>query len=98
VGGMNAGSLVLIERHPSPMKLDVMGVDEWPLHQSGSARFERSYQETETCYVVSGEAVVTPHGGGDPVCLQEGDLVSLLPGLTCTWELRGEFSMHHRAG
>lgn len=80
------------------MKLDVMGVDEWPLHQSGPARFERSYRETETCYVVSGEAVITPHGGEDPVCLQEGALVILLPGLTCTWELRGEFSMHHRAG
>ena len=89
-------SLALVERDPSPMKLDVMGVEDWPLRRLGASRFECSYRNTETCYVVSGRAVITPHDGGDTVHLGEGDLVTLLPGLRCTWETFGAFSMHHR--
>lgn len=91
-------SLALVERYPSPVKLDVMGVEDWPLRRFGTCRFECSYRNTETCYVVSGRAVITPRDGGEPVFLHEGDLVTLLPGLDCTWETFDSFSMHHRAG
>lgn len=90
-------STILVEHNPSPMKLEVMGVEHWPVWTKEVSTFKWSYDQTETCYFLAGEVVVTPDGG-DPVHLREGDLVTFLADLSCTWEVRSPVRKHYRLG
>ncbi len=90
-------STILVEHNPSPMKLEVMGVADWPIWTKEVSTFKWSYDKTETCYFLEGEVVVTPDGG-EPVRLCEGDLVTFLADLSCTWEIRSPVRKHYRLG
>lgn len=88
---------ILVERSPSPMKLDVMHVEDWETWEKDVSKFPWSYDQTETCYIIAGEAVITPDDG-EPVTIQEGDLVTFLAGLTCTWEIQKPIRKHYKIG
>ena len=90
-------SKILIEHDPSPMKLEVIGVDSWPLSTRDVSTFQRHYDETEMCYFLEGEVIVTPVDG-QPVKMGEGDLVTFLADLSCTWEIRSLVRKHCRVG
>ena len=90
-------SMILVESDPSPMKLEVLGVDDWEIAERDPATFTCEYDQTETCYILAGEARITPRDG-DPVRVGEGDLVTLLPGLVCTWHIRTPIRKHVRVG
>ncbi len=68
------------------MKLEVLGVDDWTLEEHGPSTFSREYAQTQTCYVVVGAAHVTCQDG-DSAVVREGDLVTLLAGMVCTWHV-----------
>ena len=88
---------ILVEKNPSIMKLEVMGVDDWPIWEKEVSSFPWSYDQTETCYLLAGKAVITPEEG-DPVTIVEGDLVTFLAGLSCTWEITEPVSKHYQFG
>lgn len=88
---------ILVEHNPSPMKLDVIGVYDWPIWNKEPSTFPWTYDQKETCYLLEGEAVVTPDGGA-PVTIVEGDLVMFPAGMSCTWEIRQAVSKHYRFG
>ena len=88
---------ILVEHNPSPMKLDVIGVYDWPIWNKEPSTFPWIYDQKETCYLLEGEAVVTPDGG-EPVTIIEGDLVMFPAGMSCTWEIRRPVSKHYRFG
>lgn len=84
-----------IERNPSPAKLEVMGVDDWPIWTKEVSTFPWTYDAIEICYIVEGEAVVTPVGG-EPETIREGDLVHFPKGMSCTWDVRVPVRKHYR--
>lgn len=88
---------ILVEHNPSPMKLDVIGVYDWPIWNKEPSTFPWTYDQKETCYLLEGEAVVTPDGG-TPVTIVESDLVTFPAGMSCTWEIRQAVSKHYRFG
>ncbi|MBI3575089.1 MAG: cupin domain-containing protein [Gammaproteobacteria bacterium] len=88
---------ILVEHNPSPAKLDVIGVYDWPIWNKEPSTFPWTYDQKETCYLLEGEAVVTPDGG-EPVTIVEGDLVMFPAGMSCTWEIRRPVSKHYRFG
>ena len=57
---------ILVERSPSPMKLDVIGVYDWPIWNKEPSTFPWIYDQKETCYLLEGEAVVM-HDGVAPM-------------------------------
>ena len=79
------------------MKLDVMYVEDWETWEKDVSKFPWSYDQTETCYIIAGEAVITPDDG-EPVIIAEGDLVTFLAGLTCTWEIRKPIRKYYKIG
>jgi uncharacterized cupin superfamily protein len=83
-----------VEHNPSPAKLDVIGVDDWPIWAKEISTFPWTYDKSETCYLLEGEAVVTPDGG-QPVTIREGDLVTFPAGLSCTWDIRVPVRKHY---
>ena len=91
-------TLILVEKDPSPMKLDVMGVEDWDIWEKEVSEFDWEYPQTETCYLLEGEAEITPNEGGDPVSIQAGDLVTFLAGLRCRWRITVPVRKHFQLG
>jgi len=85
---------ITIEHNPAPAKLDVMAVDSWPIWEKEISTFDWTYDQTEVCYVLEGEVIVTPKGG-EPVHIQEGDLVTFPAGMECVWEIKSPIRKHY---
>jgi uncharacterized cupin superfamily protein len=86
---------ILVEHDPSPMKLEVLGVESWPIWTKEVSRFPWNYDRTEMCYLLEGDVLVTPDGG-EPVRISAGDLVTFLADLRCTWDIRMPVKKHYR--
>jgi hypothetical protein len=88
-------SEITVEHNPSPAKLEVMGVYDWPIWTKEISQFPWRYDTSETCYILEGEVIVTP-AGGQPVQLSEGDLVTFPAGMSCTWQIQSNISKHYK--
>ena len=85
---------ILVEKHASSAKLEVMGVYDWPIWSKEVSTFPWTYDQTETCYFLDGSVIVTPEGG-EPVEMGSGDLVIFPKGMKCTWEIRETVNKHY---
>lgn len=87
--------VIRCEHKPSPAKLDVIGIDGWPLWKKEPSTFPWHYEKTETCYVQRGRFIVTPDGG-EPQTFGRGDLITFPAGLSCAWEILEPVEKHYR--
>ena len=85
---------ILVEHKPSSMKLEVMGVYDWPIWRKEVSSFPWTYQQTETCYILRGRFTVTPDGG-EPQEFRRGDLITFPAGMTCTWDIHEDVEKHY---
>jgi hypothetical protein len=85
------------EHKPSPAKLEVLGVEDWPLWRKEVSTFPWRYDQTETCYVLRGRFRVIP-AGGQWREFQRGDLITFPAGLNCVWEVLEPVEKHYRLG
>lgn len=85
---------ILVEKNASSMKLEVMGVFDWATWEKEISEFPWTYQMTETCYIIDGEAIVTPDDG-EPVTIERGDLVIFPKGMSCTWKIIEAIEKHY---
>jgi len=89
-------SMIKIEK-PDRTKLDDLGVDSWPVWEKEVSRFDWSYDDKETCYLLEGKVVVEPESG-DPVEFGAGDLVVFEKGLNCVWDIKEPVRKHYKFG
>ena len=87
-------SKIKIERNPSKDQLDELGVTGWPIWTREASQFPWSYDESETCYFLEGDVIVTPDGG-EPMAMGKGDLVTFPKGMSCIWEIRNDVRKHY---
>lgn len=83
-----------IEKHVSPMKLEILGVYNWPTWEKENSEFPWSYDQEETCYILRGKATVTPEGG-EPIEIGRGDFVTFPAGMSCTWKITKPIEKHY---
>jgi uncharacterized protein len=88
---------IRVEHHPDPERLQSDGVFDWPVWTKEVSEFVWNYDETETCYFLEGDAVVTPRDGR-PVEIGKGDLVTFPSGMSCKWKVRKPVRKHYRFG
>ena len=88
-------SELLIEHNPSPLKLEVLGVDDWPLRTDDVSTFVARYETTEVSYVTAGEAIVTTQNG-ESILAREGDMITCMPGSECKWVIKETLTRHYR--
>ncbi|MCX6326361.1 MAG: cupin domain-containing protein [Bacteroidia bacterium] len=88
--------MILIEK-PSEEKLLRLKVNSWPVWEKEISEFLWKYDETETCYIIEGEVVVTPVNG-NPVEFGKGDLVVFSEGLKCKWKIIKAVRKHYKFG
>ncbi len=88
---------ITVEKNATRERLSTLGVNAWPIWEKAVSTFPWSYDETETCYFLEGNVIVTPDDG-DPVEMGKGDLVTFPAGMSCTWEIKQDVSKHYRFG
>ncbi len=88
---------IKVIRNPSKEQLEKLGVSDWPIWTKEASEFPWSYDESETCYFLEGDVVVTPEAG-EPVEVGKGDLVTFPQGMSCTWKIRRDVKKHYRFG
>jgi len=76
---------IIIEK-PDEKKLEELNVNSWSTWEKEVSRFEWSYLEKETCFILEGSAKVQPVEG-EGVSFGAGDLVVFPAGMKCTWEI-----------
>ena len=88
---------IKIERNPGEDRLQGLGVKSWPIWTKETSEFPWHYDDSETCYFLEGDVVVTPDKG-DPVEVGKGDLVTFPKGMSCTWKIRRDVKKHYKFG
>ncbi len=85
---------IILERNPSPMKLEVMGVERWGIWRKEVSTFPWVYNQQETCYILRGRFTVTPDGG-EPQEFKRGDLITFPAGMSCTWDIQEDVEKYY---
>jgi len=88
---------ITIEHNVTPVKLDAMGVDGWPIWEKEASTFDWHYDREEICYILEGKAVITPKTG-ETITIERGDLVRFPAGLDCTWQIQEAIEKHYIYG
>ncbi len=86
---------IQIEKNPSPAKLEVLGVYEWPTWEKEVSEFDWEYNRKETCYIISGKAVITCEDG-DVFEIEQGDYITFPQGLKCRWKITEDIEKYYR--
>ena len=85
---------ITVERNVTPIKLETLAVDLWPVWTKEVSTFDWHYEQNETCYILEGEATITPKNG-TAVSVAEGDLVNFSQGLSCQWDITVAITKHY---
>ncbi len=85
---------IKIEHNPTEDRLQELGVKQWPIWTKEVSKFPWTYSETETCFFLEGEVIVTPEGE-NPVKMGKGDLVTFPSGMSCDWEIFTPVRKHY---
>lgn len=85
--------------HKNPRKEELNGLDvyNWSIWEKEKSEFPWYYDDKETCYIIEGQVIVTPDKG-DPVEINEGDLVTFPKGMSCTWKITKDLRKHYNFG
>ena len=90
-------SKVLIEQNPSPMKLEVLGVDDWPVTREAIGTSERHYPYSETSYIIEGSGEIRVLNE-ETISFTAGDLITVMPETRCIWYITEEIERHYYKG
>lgn len=89
---------IMVEQGPSEERRARLGVVDWPVLCCDVSGFSTTYDQREVCYLLEGEALVTPDDDGAPIEIASGDLVVFPAGLTCRWEVLTPIRKQYRLG
>jgi uncharacterized cupin superfamily protein len=88
---------IYCEHNPSPAKLEVLGVYDWPVWSKEVSKFPWTYKDQESCYIIKGRIIVTPDGG-EPQEFKRGDFITFPQGLSCHWQVVEAVEKYYRFG
>lgn len=88
--------MIRIEQ-PTDAERAALDLGKWPVWEHGIGEFPWSYAETEVCFILAGEAIVTPEHG-EAARIKSGDLVTFPAGMQCRWNITRPIRKHYRFG
>ena len=88
---------ISVTSQPSSEQLDKLNVFNWSIWEKEVSEFPWTYDDTETCYFLEGDVLITPDGG-EPVTIGQGDLVTFPTGMSCIWKINRAVKKHYKFG
>lgn len=85
---------IKIQSNPSEQILEPLNVFSWPIWEKEISEFPWRYEQTETCYFLTGRVTVTTETG-ETISMGKGDLVTFPKGLQCTWQIHEAVQKHY---
>lgn len=79
------------------MKLEVLGVDDWPMIRESPGDSERHYPSTETSYIARGGGHIHVKDE-EPQGFSAGDLITVLPDTLCVWYITEAIERYYSKG
>ncbi|KAK1287182.1 hypothetical protein QJS10_CPB19g00318 [Acorus calamus] len=87
---------IKIERNPPSLKLNELGIFQWPKWGCPPSKFPWTYTAKETCYLLEGKVKVYPDGSDEFVEFGAGDMVVFPKGMSCTWDVSEAVDKHYK--
>jgi uncharacterized protein len=94
---MQSTTEIKVIHQPTQEQLNQLGVSKWPIWTKEVSEFPWTYDESETCYLLEGDVIVTPENG-QPVQVKKGDLVTFPARMSCTWNIKSDVKKHYKFG
>ena len=86
---------IKVEKNLSDRQIKALGIKNWPVWTKERSAFAWSYDATEACYFLEGEAIITTDGSSAAVTVGKGDYVVFPKGLSCTWNITKDVAKHY---
>lgn len=86
---------IIVAHNPPEDQLEALDVYNWPIWTKEASTFPWAYDNSETCFFLEGDVIVTPDGG-TPVRMGKGDLVTFPQDMSCIWEIRQDVRKHYK--
>ncbi len=86
------------KKQPTEELLKKLDVESWGIWEKEKSEFPWSYDETETCYILEGDVVVTDSSTGEKLEFKKGDLVQFPKGLNCEWKVKKPVRKYYKFG
>ena len=80
-----------------PTEQEINQTNSWGTWSKEASTFPWSYNETETCYILEGEATVTDDKGNS-LTFGKGDMVQFSEGINCTWKITRDIRKKYMFG
>jgi uncharacterized cupin superfamily protein len=74
-------------------ELEEEGVFDWPIWEHDEEKFDWYYDQTELCYILKGEVIVTTEF--ESVTIKAGDFVTFPKDLECVWDIQSAIKKHY---
>ncbi len=78
---------------PDDEYIDERGVQSWSIWEKVISDFPWSYDETEECFILGGEAEIVTEEGRFQI--KTGDFVTFERGLSCRWLIKNPIRKHY---
>jgi uncharacterized cupin superfamily protein len=69
-----------------PSSKEIKESEQWNDWNKEVSEFPWFYSESETCYILEGEAIVSDNNGNQ-IRFRKGDMVHFEQGVECTWKI-----------
>jgi len=80
-----------------PTEEEIEQTKNWGTWGKESSEFPWSYDDTETCYILDGEAIARSKDG-EEIKFATGDMVQFEQGLECTWKIVKDIKKRYKFG
>ncbi len=77
---------ILVER-PAPIKLEVLGVEGWPLKTLQIGQYKHQYIAAQECFLFDGEVQLSLQDSEQTLTLQAGDFFIIPRNSTVEWSV-----------
>jgi uncharacterized cupin superfamily protein len=80
-----------------PTNEEIEKTKGWGTWSKEESEFPWHYDDTETCYILEGEASATDNKGNS-IHFKAGDMVQFNEGLSCTWKINKAIRKRYQFG
>lgn len=77
-----------------PSESEIQQARSWPIWSKEVSRFDWTYSDKETCYVLEGRVEVT-NKNGKVFAFGKGDWVVFPSGMNCIWDIKEAIRKHY---